>query len=170
MAADSVSCDTLDMLVDCILGLERETAGKASYEFAYLDLSGSLHLGKFGYTFDEGGTSQPEICTHVHVFSGWEDCQVRYSDIDEITYQPDGVSDGENGRRTNGFGNLKMSMGEFYSDCFGDYIRYTFQDCQAHVVLHVKGEVVVINGEDPVATEKIFEILESRCGRRIAGK
>lgn len=101
--------------------------------------------------------------------SGWEDYQVRYSDIDEITYESDGVSDGENGRRTNGFGNLKMSMGEFYNDRFGDYICYTFQDCQACVVLHVKGKVVVINGEDPVATEKIFETLESRCEERTAG-
>ena len=95
--------------------------------------------------------------------SGWEDYEVLYDEVDQITYEPDGVSGGENARRTNGFGNLKMSMGEFYSDSFGDYIRYTFNECEACIVLKIKEETVMINGENQKSTEEIFRILESQC-------
>lgn len=47
--------------------------------------------------------------------SGWKDYEVLYENIEKITYEPNGVPGGENARRTNGFGNLKMSMGEFYN-------------------------------------------------------
>lgn len=100
--------------------------------------------------------------------SGWKDYEVLYDEVDQIIYEPDGVSDGENARRTNGFGNLKMSMGEFYNDSFGDYIRYTFNECESCVVLKVKGETVVINGKNQKSTKEIFHILESRCKNRTA--
>ena len=94
--------------------------------------------------------------------SGWKDYEVSYSDIEKITYAPEGIKDGESNRRTNGFGNLKMSMGEFYNNRFGDYIRYTFNDCRACVILQAGGEIIVINGKDPVSTEKIYSILEAK--------
>ena len=94
--------------------------------------------------------------------SGWRDYTVQYADIESVTYEPEGVSDGESDRRTNGFGNLKMSMGHFYNDRFGDYIRYTFHDCEACVVLRVQGDVVVLNGEDEASTEEIYQTLQER--------
>lgn len=94
--------------------------------------------------------------------SGWRDYTVQYADIESVTYEPEGVSDGESDRRTNGFGNLKMSMGHFYNDRFEDYIRYTFHDCEACVVLRVQGDVVVLNGEDEASTEEIYQTLQER--------
>jgi len=35
--------------------------------------------------------------------------------------------------RTNGFGNLKYSMGHFRDEIHGDYIRYTHNDCDIYV-------------------------------------
>lgn len=95
--------------------------------------------------------------------SGWKDYKVFYDTIEGITYEPDGVADGENHRRTNGFGNLKMSMGEFYSDRFGDYIRYTFNECPSCIVLEVSGKTVVINGQDRRTTEELFHTLKLHC-------
>ena len=63
-----------------------------------------------------------------------------------------------------------MSMGEFYNDRFGDYIRYTFHDCQSCVVLQVKGETMVINGQDQASTEEIYNMLTGKCGEEIIEK
>ena len=95
--------------------------------------------------------------------SGWGDYKVNYKEIESIDYEPNGIQEGENDRRTNGFGNLKMAMGRFYNDSLGDYIRYTFHDCESCVVLQVNGETVVINGEDEAATEKIYNTLKDKC-------
>ena len=76
--------------------------------------------------------------------SGWGGYEVKYEEVEDISYEPDGVSDGENDRRTNGFGNLKLAMGRFRNDRFGDYVRYTFNGCRACVVLEVRGETVVV--------------------------
>lgn len=54
--------------------------------------------------------------------SGWKDYKVLYDEVDQITYEPDGVPGGKKSRWANGFGNLKMSMGEFYNDTFGYYM------------------------------------------------
>ena len=95
--------------------------------------------------------------------SGWGDYKVNYEEIESIDYEPNGIQEGENDQRTNGFGNLKMAMGRFYNDSLGDYIRYTFNDCKSCVVLQVNGETVVINGEDEAATEKIYNTLKDKC-------
>lgn len=96
--------------------------------------------------------------------SGWDDYEASYDEIEQITYEKDGIPDGENDRRTNGFENLKMSMGEFRNDSYGDYIRYTFNDCPSCIVLKIAGETVVINGETRKATEEIFRTLVKKSG------
>ena len=53
-----------------------------------------------------------------------------------------------------------MSMGQFYNSRFGDYIRYTFNDCPACVILEADGEIIVINGENEAATEEIYETIK----------
>lgn len=94
--------------------------------------------------------------------SGWGDYEVNYEDIDSVDYEAGEGTQRDNGRRTNGFGNLKMSMGHFYNERFGDYIRYTFNSCKDWVILQVHGETVVINGEDEASTEKIFDTLSDK--------
>lgn len=94
--------------------------------------------------------------------SGWGDYEANYEDIDSVDYEAGAGTKDDNGRRTNGFGNLKMSMGHFYNERFGDYIRYTFNSCKDWVILQVHGETVVINGEDEASTEKIFDTLSDK--------
>ena len=96
--------------------------------------------------------------------SGWGDYEINYDEIEEVVYEPDGVSGEGKDWRTNGFGNLKMSMGNFRNERLGDYIRYTFNDCEACVLLRTGGKAVVINGKDEPATEELYYTLKEKCG------
>lgn len=97
--------------------------------------------------------------------SGWGDYEVEYEDIDSVDYEAGEGAQRNNGRRTNGFGNLKMSMGHFYNDRFGDYIRYTFNSCKDWIVLKVRDDTVVINGEDEASTKEIYNMLNKQIQR-----
>lgn len=97
--------------------------------------------------------------------SGWQDYEAKYADIEAIAYEPDCLADGQGGMRVYGFGGVKMSMGDFHNERYGDYIRYTFNGCPACVVLQVKGETVVLNGQDEAATEEIYRTLQEKCGQ-----
>lgn len=93
----------------------------------------------------------------------WSDLTVEYRDIEAMEYQETDASAGSSGSRTNGFGNLRLSMGSFENTVYGDYTRYTYASCDSCVVLTVKGETVVINGPDDAATRTIYEKLEEKC-------
>ena len=96
--------------------------------------------------------------------SGWGDLTIEYRDIEKIEYQPQDASASVSGSRTNGFGNLRVSMGAFENEIYGDYTRYTYNDCPSCVVLTVKGETVVINGETDGDTRAIYEALAEKAG------
>lgn len=93
---------------------------------------------------------------------GWTDLTVNYADIESVEYQPQDPSAAGSGGRTNGFGNLKLSMGSFFNEFYGDYTRYTYESCDSCVVLTVNGETVVLNGPEDEATREIFETLAER--------
>lgn len=93
----------------------------------------------------------------------WENLTVRYQDIEKVVYQPEGLSEGGSEARTSGFGNLKLSLGSFFNDRYGDYTRYTFASCDAYVeLLMANGKIIVINGPDVEATEGIYDAVKMR--------
>lgn len=93
----------------------------------------------------------------------WENFTVRYQDIEKVVYQPEGLSEGGSEARTSGFGNLKLSLGSFFNDRYGDYTRYTFASCDAYVeLLMANGKIIVINGPDVEATEGIYDAVKMR--------
>ncbi len=98
--------------------------------------------------------------------SGWGDLTVEYAKIQDIQYYDQDPSDQVSGMRTNGFGNLRMGMGRFRNELYGDYTRYTFVRCDACVVLAVDGETIVLNGPDPEATQEIYQELLRRTSRQ----
>ena len=59
---------------------------------------------------------------------------MKYDAIESIAYEENMFRD-TNTIRTNGFGNLKYSMGHFRDEIHGDYIRYTHNDCDIYVVM-----------------------------------
>ena len=88
----------------------------------------------------------------------WKDITVDYDKIDSVEYREQDVP----GVRTYGFGSLKLMMGNFENEEFGGYIRYSYTDCKACVVLRSKEQVLVINGENEDATREIYEQLRTR--------
>lgn len=106
-----------------------------------------------------------EICYGENEFTvqaeGWQDYTVKYAAIDSIACEENMFRDA-NTIRTNGFGNLKYSMGYFRDDTHGDYIRYTHNDCNTYVSLTVDGGNVIINGTDDAQTREIYNNIRAR--------
>lgn len=92
--------------------------------------------------------------------ANWDDLTVKYEDIEGLEYQEHDISDGSSGSRTFGFGNLKLALGSFENERYGDYTRYTYVSCESCVVLTVKGETVVLNGPDEEKTREIYETIK----------
>ena len=91
--------------------------------------------------------------------SYWNDQEIFYNEIDEIEYRDEEIS----GARTAGFGSLRLLMGQFKNEEFGYYTRYTYNNCDAGIVLHVDDKVYVISGKDQESTKEIYEELVDRC-------
>lgn len=110
-------------------------------------------------------TGNIEICYGENEFTvqaeGWKDYTVKYDAIDSIVCE-ENMFRNTNTIRTNGFGNLKYSMGHFRDDIHGDYIRYTHNDCDTYVSLTVDGDTVIINGMDDAQTREIFNNIRER--------
>ena len=110
-------------------------------------------------------TGNIEICYGENEFTvqaeGWQDYTVKYAAIESIACEENMFRD-TNTIRTNGFGNLKYSMGHFRDDIHGDYIRYTHNDCDTYVSLTVDGSPVIINGTDDAQTREIYNNIMER--------
>ncbi len=88
----------------------------------------------------------------------WDDLTVDYEKIESLEYREQDVP----GARTYGYGSFSLMMGHFENEEFGGYIRYSYADCQACVVLRSEDKVLVINGEDEEATKELYEKLCER--------
>ena len=85
----------------------------------------------------------------------WEDVTVSYTDINRIEYMESMVA----GKRIFGYGSFSLMMGEFENEVFGAYTRYSFDDCDACVVLDVSGKILVLNAQDEKSTRELYETL-----------
>ena len=110
-------------------------------------------------------TGKIEICYGENEFTvqaeGWQDYTVKYDAIESIAYEENMFRD-TNTIRTNGFGNLKYSMGHFRDEIHADYIRYTHNDCDTYVVMEVEGSTVILNGADDAQTREIYNNIRER--------
>lgn len=89
----------------------------------------------------------------------WKDLTIPYSEIDSLTYYDHDPSANSGDVRTNGFGNLRFSMGKFENDLYGSYTRYTHASCDAVIVLEANDGIIVLNGADESATRMVYEQL-----------
>lgn len=89
----------------------------------------------------------------------WKDLTIPYSEIDSLTYYDHDPSANSGDVRTNGFGNLRFSMGKFENDLYGSYTRYTHASCDAVIVLESNSDTIVLNAADESATRAIYEQL-----------
>lgn len=93
--------------------------------------------------------------------SYWMDKEVDYEKIDRIEYRDEKIS----GSRTGGFGSFRLLMGNFRNEEFGSYTRYTYENCNAGIVLIVDGNELIISGKNQEQTRVIYEELVKRCER-----
>lgn len=88
----------------------------------------------------------------------WKDFILTYSDVQSIQI----VSNQQIGLRTFGFGNLKLSMGSFHNNLYGDYKRYTYKSCPICIEIHLGQTILVINENNEQATNELFNELNKR--------
>ena len=93
---------------------------------------------------------------------GWNDMTLPYSSIASVQYLPEGQAP-EAGVRTYGFGNQKVSLGNFHNNAYGDYIRYTYDSCGSCLLLELAdGRLLVLNGRDDGATQSLYRELTAK--------
>ena len=99
--------------------------------------------------------------TAVHIkASYWKDLTIPYETISAIDYRDEAMT----GSRTEGLGSFRLLLGKFINEEFGSYTRYTYTGCDACVVLHSRGQIIVLSGEDEAATRAIYDTLCQRAG------
>ena len=96
---------------------------------------------------------------------GWGDLTVDYQAVQSVEYFARDPSKDVSGRRTNGMGNFRFSMGTFQNDLYGSYTRYTYASCDACVVLEVDGQTVVLNGPDEASTQALYDAIQEHVSQ-----
>ncbi len=66
------------------------------------------------------------------------------------------------GERIWGYGSLRLLLGHFENEEFGDYTRYTYYKPESCIVIHLDEDILVLSGEDAAATRAIYEAIQNR--------
>ncbi len=82
----------------------------------------------------------------------YDDLTLRYADIASFEYR---AAD-DPGTRVVGFGTPRLLMGHFRNEEFGDYIRYSYGDGGACVVIRTNGKTVVIGLHTDEETQAFY--------------
>ena len=90
----------------------------------------------------------------------WNSLKIDYASIDSISY----MENIDAGSREFGFGSLRLLMGAFQNDAFGNYTRYSYTNCDSCVVLDVSGKTIVLGAETEEDTLEIYEKLKEKSG------
>lgn len=88
--------------------------------------------------------------------SYWTDLAVDYAEFDSVQYR----KDLDLGTRQAGFGSVRLSMGNFRNEEFGNYTLYSYAGVKEHVVLKSGEKTLVIGMKDPKETREIYELLQ----------
>ena len=80
---------------------------------------------------------------------------LRYEKTESLEFREGNVS----GMRVGGYGSFRLLMGFFENEEFGTYIRYTYYDPKACVVVSTAGKTLVLSAETYEETQKLYENL-----------
>lgn len=84
-----------------------------------------------------------------------EDITVSYNSIDELSY----LEEESLAMRVYGFSSARLSIGTFESDDLGRHSRYTYNGCDAIIVLTSGDKTLVINCKTPDETQALYDSL-----------
>ncbi|MBO5653068.1 MAG: SdpI family protein [Clostridia bacterium] len=85
---------------------------------------------------------------------------VSYEDIESVSL----LENAPTAYRVIGFGSARLSLGVFENATLDTHTRYTYTGCSSEVVLRVKGDTLVLNGETEEETHLIYETLLAKVG------
>lgn len=108
-----------------------------------------LFTGKITYSLEEDALSIQA--------SYWEDITVPYEEITAVEYRNAAVD----GERVWGFGSLKLEMGQFRNEEFGNHIRYSYMDCDSALIVHLGQEILVLSAATESETAQLAQQLEA---------
>lgn len=97
----------------------------------------------------------------------WENLTINYADINDIEYQAFDIFQSASDTRTCGFGNFQMSLGFFQNEIYGDYIRYSFVQCDSCIVLNVNGSSFANEQIKKKALKNLISSMLSASPRRL---
>ena len=83
------------------------------------------------------------------------DSTVPYDCIDSLEFRetaPEGL-------REWGFASARLMMGFFDNEEFGGHTRYSYTLCDAHIVAHCGGDILILSDKDEEATRALYEML-----------
>jgi len=66
------------------------------------------------------------------------------------------------GTRVNGFGSARLQMGHFQNEEYGDYTLYAYTGSDAHVIIGVGEEVMIIGLDSTEETKRLFDTLTQK--------
>ena len=106
-----------------------------------------LFCGRIEYIFSE---NRLFIDTNMYT-----DYTIRYETIDAVEFRESNVP----GLRVGGYGSFRLLMGFFENEEFGTYIRYTYYDPEACVVITSGEKKIVLSGKTYTETQDLYQRL-----------
>ena len=106
-----------------------------------------LFCGNISYTFQD-----EYVVIDSNMYSPYT---LRYEKIDSLEFREGNVS----GMRVGGYGSFRLLMGWFENEEFGTYIRYTYYNPDACVVVTTTDKTLVLSAETHEETQKLYENL-----------
>ena len=85
---------------------------------------------------------------------------VSYEEIDEIELREEQIP----GTRTMGYGSMRLLLGAFQNQEFGNYTRYTYYNANPCIVITAGDRILVLSDESAEATRALYQQLLEKVG------
>lgn len=109
-----------------------------------------MFFGEIDYVF-----SDDYLIADTNMYS---DNILYYDAVESVEFREGNVP----GLRVGGFGSFRLLLGFFENEEFGTYIRYTYYNPEACVVVHLNNQILVLSGETQEETTALYQELLAR--------
>ena len=111
-----------------------------------------LFTGKIEYTFGDHA-----LTVASNRMGG---IAVSYEEIDEIELREEQIP----GTRTMGYGSMRLLLGAFQNQEFGNYTRYTYYNANPCIVITAGDRILVLSDETAESTRELYQQLLEKVG------
>ena len=114
---------------------------------------GLMFIGNIEYRFEEDS-----LLIEASIYT---DHVLKYDSVEAVEYREGNVP----GTRTGGYGSARLLMGFFSNEEFGTYIRYTYTNPEACVVVTTQGRPLVLSAETAEETRELYQMLREKTAK-----